>query len=1077
MLIYGVTEKDKAIWGTFRPEDLVNVLGPLYYTMMVLSGFLLITLIVVNGINIAGAPLNPSRRNDAIDFLKNLVLVGLLLGNLPTLYDLVYQVNSGIVQVFSSAYDSDAFKKYESFEIEVTTGEPVSGLLGLILISLVMLGLTLWANFYYFMRKVTLLILMAMGPIMIVCMLSNRFRGLTASWMKEFIGSVFVQSIHAFTFWTVTMVSATETSMISSVIVYIIFIPIAESIRKLLSMGGDMQGGLNKAGAMLGMAGLAGMYGSVKGAVQDRSVMSAMKGAYSGAKNATSGKDSKGGEGSDDLKSMNVGAKAGGDEGTTPGGSRMLKHGDIAGRMGKAALGMAGAVAGSPLGPVGSTIGASAGFAAGGAVGGLAGRMAGAAGEGIVSRFGKGKDAMNALKSSNDLGDSLASELADRNTASWADEHGESVKAGLRERFPDASESEIESKFQAAKDAKREAFHSDAKGEYNNALANGVNKAPGSDLVNASSRAMTDSWASQNVGAFNDEYAKNHPQMPGESTESYEARRAEAFNAKKADIYNSFKNAGQGFVDTHGADGQEPLSKADFMGHMRGQAVKIVGEDQADLVVSAGQMGVDHVTAASMVDGKGKPNVPFLASGLANAKTSEMKASFIEGQKAQGISIAAAEQDWNANHHVPKHTENLKNYRSAIENASQTPSGFKSLNPDSSKYTNFAKKSAAFVGGATGIIGGQQMIKDGYQAVVSGSQAASASAMLTEGAVPKAMAFVKSGVGTTIATHAAQQGGAVQAQQNFQNAAGFAGGMVLGAGGYRVAKKMASTASPYRKATQQEIHTPGEVMQMARTITDANGNVQVAPGAIRQVITPTSSHIEVQTKGGERQIVSRMGSGHSGMRNGETVYQDLTVQDGQLVSNSPATYRLDSAGGRAASNVVTSSNPARLLADDRGRGQSPITPKNVPVFSQAVDSGKFYTQDLTAQGFENVQVVIDKQQQFVTGQKDGQTYRVSQIFSGDSRMGTEETVQIPVTVADNQLRPTSYGQSQVGVSATVTSKGTTSPDQPYFSTKSTDGLISDINELIASKHLDRAKRSVNARQELDRVRRNQGFLG
>ncbi|AUD12314.1 hypothetical protein CW734_00085 (plasmid) [Planococcus sp. MB-3u-03] len=58
----------------------------------------------------------------------------------------------------------------------------------------------------------------------------------------------------------------------------------------MLSVGGDVQGGLAKTGAMFGMAGLAGMAGSIKGALQDKSVMGAIQEAYKGGSGAMKGK-------------------------------------------------------------------------------------------------------------------------------------------------------------------------------------------------------------------------------------------------------------------------------------------------------------------------------------------------------------------------------------------------------------------------------------------------------------------------------------------------------------------------------------------------------------------------------------------------------------------------------------------------------------------------------------------------------------------------------------------------------------------------------------------------------------------
>ncbi len=215
------------------------------------------------------------------------------------------------------------------------------------------------------------------------------------------------------------------------------------------------------------------------------------------------------------------------------------------------------------------------------------------------------------------------------------------------------------------------------------------------------------------------------------------------------------------------------------------------------------------------------------------------------------------------------------------------------------------------------------------------------------------------------------------------------------------------------------------------------------------------------------------------MRSGDVVYQDLTMDGDQLAASSSSTYRIDSAGGRAPSSVQLNSDPSTLLGNSRiGNSHKPVTNQQTPVYSQAVDNGKFYTNDLTEQGFQNVQVVVEKDRQFMTGQKEGVTYRVSQVFSGDSRLQGSETVQIPVEVTKSGVRPTHSGTSKVAVESIKLSNGSaTEESYPYYSTKSTQGLIANLNELMPSKHSDRANRSVDQRRALDAVRRKQGLLG
>lgn len=1151
-LIFGTYREGKLVWGTFEPSNLTDGFQPLFNSMMILAGFALVILIVTYAMRIAGAPLNPSRRNEGIEFIKDLIIVGVLLMNLPIFYDLLFNVNSAIVNMFNGAMDSnlDEIKNQEQ-----DFGDEAIGLIGWIFVQLVLLGLTIWASFYYMMRKVTLLILMGMGPLMVVFWLQPQLKGMTSAWLRELIGSIFVQAIHAFVFWTVAVISATSTGLIETVIVYVIFIPISEAIRRLLNMGGDMQGGFAKAGAMMGMAGLAGMYGATKGALDGRSVMGAVKGAYDGAKNGKGKAGEGSGEDGDDLKKT-LGGGPGGDTGTTPRAEKMLKAGDIVGKMGKATMGMAGSIAGMGLGPVGSMAGASAGFAAGGVVGGLTGRVGAAAMQGIGDRLKKGKDDgldFYKNKTGGDFDDAMANDIADRETASWADSNKAAEMSALRERFPDASESDLDKKFNQMKDNKRAGFYNSAVSQLRSArtaagggdvdslasdmadsetaswesankssqmkklqasfpdataeeleekyndiksskragflkqakaqLGSAQGMANGSELVGASAQAMASQWATDNQESFFADYDKSNPQKDGETAEAYGTRRQAAFDKKVAGVKKSFADAGNQYIADNGLDEDGLVSKSGFMQHM-GQAAKSAGGNVENLA-SANENAISHVQGSQMFDKKGVPNVNTIASGMAQAKTAEMRSSFINGQTEKGISEADAIKDWGDNHQSKVFAQNLSSYQSSAQTAADSVKGMSSSKVGAA--IQGIGVGAARTTGLTAIAGGVKTLQSGFQAVGDGGRHAvvQAATLNDEGANPVMAVASASKSGWQHASQqffgqrAEEQGGVVQAHANHQNNSGYGAGVIFGAAGYQTGKKMANKFSPYAKQVQSAVHSPGEVMQMAQTTEDSHGNVSIAPGAIRQVTTATESYIEVKTKGGETQIVSRMGSGHSGMKKGDVVYQDLVVEGDSLVASSPTAYRLDSAGGRAPSSVQVHNDPSTILGSARsGHAHQPAARKDAPVFSQAVDSGSFYTQDLAEQGFENVQVVIEKDRQYVTGQKDGSTYRVSQMYAGDSRLDNGQTVNIPVEVSSNGIKAKSSPNSQVAVDSNISIDGVPTEDSiPYYSTKSTRGLIDNLDDLITSKHTDRANRSVDRRKELEELRRKQGILG
>lgn len=1393
-LIFGVTDEYRSVWGTFRPTDLTDALGPSYTLMMILAGFFLVAFIVMYGIRIAGAPLNPHKRIETIELVKDLVIVGLLLGNLPVVYDVLFQINSGIVGLFSSVYDGETSARFEEFSTKKLEPDDADGLMGKIFVQLVMIGLMLWANFYYFMRKVTLIILMALGPLMVVFWLHPQFKSLTGSWFKEFASSIFVQSIHAFVFWMVLTISTTETGFIETVIVYVIFIPISESLRRLLNFGGDMQGGLTKAGAMMGMAGLAGMYGAAKGAMNGKGVMGTLKGAYDGVKDGKTGEQSSGG---DNLKGTH-GAEAGGDLGTNPRAEQMLRAGDIVGRMGKATIGMAGAVSGMALGPVGTMAGASLGFGAGGVVGGLTGRMGAAGVHGLADRMKKGKEEFDSFKngSASEFDDELANNIADRDTASWADANKDKEMSGLRNRFPDATDDELDSKFNQMKEGKRNQFRNQAKQQLVEAR-NNEGKVHAADLIQNSANGMADQWEADNKERVLSEYDKAHPQQKGESAEAFSARREKAFsnekekarqgfedtgrqyataqamtdqwakdnkkdfnksygesnpiqngestddfaerrqqaynkkkkqmfdgfmesgalhanaegmtkqweadnkdtfmgayeaanprkegesaegyqkrrqeaysakkqeafngfmesgrqyanaeamtkqwekdhkksfmasydsalpqeehetdrdvstrrnaafkkkrntvrdgylsdsdslatpqamtarweaenkdrvlaeydashpqqahetpeqhsarrqqmfNTKKASVQKGFESAGKSYVSAdamtkqweasnrdaflsnyeqanpRGVDetpaayndrkqnayqqkvqsvsrgfnaheqkynaqsiGSRAISIQGFNQHLQnagGAFAQFVGSENAGRLVSAGQQSIAQLNAPTFAS-NGTPNTTQLARKMAHAKADRIENEYANQQETRGVDRQEAIQDFRKNHRPQVVASSVPEYQEQITQASDRSYG-RMINPGSipHKFGVLAGQSGAFVMGATGITGAirgaNTLLTD--SAIVA-STAKVASQTMGAGYVSSLVSATKAGAGAGYRRmFDMDNDGPVEAQQNYQNKAAYVAGVLAGPKGYRGTRNLASKISPIRQQVQDDIHSAGEVLQMARTTTDDYGNVVIPQGAMRQVITAEESYIEVMTKSGERKVVSRKGAGHSGMRKNDVVYQDLVEDNGMIVAKSPNTYRIDSAGGRSTSSVQVMTEPSNLLGSPRvGTKHQQQVSQQIPVYSQSVDNGKFYTNDLAQQGFTNAQVVIDKNQQYVSAVKDGQTYRVSQVFSGDSRLGSEDRVQIPVRVQHDRIVPNYEAAPSVAVKSQLVMDRTIVDDNHlYYSSQNPETLIQGLESIMPSKHTERANRSVDRRRNLDSMRRRQGFLG
>ena len=134
---------------------------------------------------------------------------------------------------------------------------------------LIEVGLSLWANFFYLMRAVSLYILMLMGPVMVGMWLFPQKKQQTLYWMREFVGTVLIQGIHAITIWLIFVLVGKSDNTIIKLILFAMFIPIGEIVKGFIGLSTNTVGAVNRAGTMLGMGALASMAGIIKGIRDD----------------------------------------------------------------------------------------------------------------------------------------------------------------------------------------------------------------------------------------------------------------------------------------------------------------------------------------------------------------------------------------------------------------------------------------------------------------------------------------------------------------------------------------------------------------------------------------------------------------------------------------------------------------------------------------------------------------------------------------------------------------------------------------------------------------------------------------
>ncbi|GAB6488256.1 hypothetical protein [Bacillus cereus] len=498
----------------FKDDTAGNVLNTGLPVMFKFAAFLVLVSAVIAGAKYSAAAINPTNRTYIIEYAKDLMIVSICIWHLDFFYNIIFDINTWVASEFKRAIGEqslDVFKPGQTIT-ELSMDKNKDDYLFQIFAMLVEVGLSLWANFFYLMRAVSLYILMLMGPIMVGMWLFPQKKQQTLYWMREFVGTVLIQGIHAITIWLIFVLVGKSDNTIIKLILFAMFIPIGEIVKGFIGLSTNTAGAVNRAGTMLGMGALASMAGIVKGIRDDhRSNKEKTKARKEGEE------DKK--EDADNPKNA-LGANLGTDVGTTSRAARMLKAGQIGSMVGKATGGLAGLAMGAGLGPEGMAVGTFAGSKAGGVPGAVTGRTLAAGLEGVTSAgkhigssVKKGLDTYKGLNGEQypELTDEdIAQDLATKDFENWkADNPDSAVASRLKQAFPGASDAEIAKKVAKTNSDQMSHFKNQRKQDLQNMKKNATPYGNARDLVNAATNAFQKGYEADHKDAFMSQLPEN----------------------------------------------------------------------------------------------------------------------------------------------------------------------------------------------------------------------------------------------------------------------------------------------------------------------------------------------------------------------------------------------------------------------------------------------------------------------------------------------------------------------------------------------------------------------------------------
>lgn len=538
----------------YSKNAVTNVLDTGMPVMFKLVAFCVLVSVVVTAAKYSATAINPNNRTALIEYAKDLMIISICLWHLDFFYNIVFDLNKWITLEFKEAINgvnngnfnpdqqipllksglSDN-KTITELSMEGHKNDYMFIIFGLFIEA----GLMIWANFYYLMRAVTLYVLMLLGPVMVGMWLFPQKKQQTLYWIREFMGAVLIQAIHAITLWLVITLIGDAKNPIIKLVLLSMFIPVGEIVKSFIGLSTNASGGIHRAGTMMGMGALASVAGLVKGVRDDYR--------NSKAKPDDKGDKEKTKEDADNPKDT-LGANLGTDVGTTSRAARMLKAGQVGSSLGKATTGLAGMAAGAGLGPGAMIAGSQVGSALGAAPGAAAGRNVAAVGEGAValgkhigSSIKKGADTYSNLNGASypELTDEdIAQDLATKDFENWkADNPDSAVASRLKQAFPNASDAEIAKKVAKTNSDQMSRFTNQRKQDLQNMKKTATPYGNARDLVNAATNAFQKGYEGDHKDTFMSQLPKNM------SAEEKEKQWNDHLNAKVQGFRNHAEQA------------------------------------------------------------------------------------------------------------------------------------------------------------------------------------------------------------------------------------------------------------------------------------------------------------------------------------------------------------------------------------------------------------------------------------------------------------------------------------------------------------------------------------------------------
>lgn len=257
------------IGGVF-PASWEQVIWSFFFVSEIAALVILLYAIIYNVGKKVMSTIDPVARASAIEQIKYLFIVAIILGILPYAITVLINMSAEMTGVFHDALGSKtATERFRGLAQN-------SGGLGSILTYLLYLGALVYFNVFYVFRSLAVSLLIIVSPIFVAMMaLNENKRYLTITWFKEFCSTLFIQPLQAIMLSFILLVPPSGRH-IESIIMAYVMIPLTNMLRQVFFGGaggmGDIVGqkgqqSAKRTAVFAGGLGLAAAGGAIGGAI------------------------------------------------------------------------------------------------------------------------------------------------------------------------------------------------------------------------------------------------------------------------------------------------------------------------------------------------------------------------------------------------------------------------------------------------------------------------------------------------------------------------------------------------------------------------------------------------------------------------------------------------------------------------------------------------------------------------------------------------------------------------------------------------------------------------------------------